>query len=117
MINDDIKIFFSKPENVLLFRGEGPSNRGGLHFTPDENWAKQFSQVAIIKGYLPANSKIKLISETDFETGFKLGISSEYALWDFFFAQGYDAIVGHDAMNSRIMDVVIHPKHLHNFKP
>ena len=29
---------------------------------------------------------------------------------------GYDAMVGHDPMNSSVLDVVVHPKHLPRFK-
>jgi hypothetical protein len=114
--DEQVNDFVSHSDNICLFRGEGSVNGGGMHFTPNEQWARKFAKNKIIKGYLPKNSKIKLLAEADLENGFKMGISSEDVLWDYFFQKGFDAIVGCDAMNGDIIDVIVHPKHLKNFE-
>ncbi|MFA7301846.1 MAG: hypothetical protein WC069_06070 [Candidatus Shapirobacteria bacterium] len=113
--NEGIQRFISNPESFILFRGESDENQGGIHFTTDAEWAKNFGN-KILTGKLPADSKIKLITEKDFKEGYELGILSEKLLWDFIFNKGYDAIVGHDAMNSNKLDVIVNPKHLGLFK-
>jgi len=112
--NENIQRFISNPESFILFRGESDENKGGLHFTTDEKWAKNFGN-KIITGKLPADSKIKLITEKDFKEGYELGILSEELFWKFIFDKGYDAIVGYDVMNSTKLDVIINPKHLKLF--
>ena len=109
------KNFISNPETFVLFRGENFFNMGGLHFTTDEDWAKKFGKV-ILKGFLPAGSKIKFITADDFEDGHNLGIFSEDLFWFSIFAQGYDAILGTDHRNSSKLDVIVNPKHLKNFR-
>ena len=58
--------FVSKPESFLLYRGEGATNQGGLHFTTDKRWAERFGG-NVIGGTLPTGSKIKLITLEDME--------------------------------------------------
>ena len=113
---DIVQRFISNPETFTLFRGESEVNQGGLHFTTDKEWAKNFGKT-ILSGKLPARCKFKMISEGDFEFAFKMGISSEGKLWTLLFSEGYDAVIGYDPMNSRILDVVINPVHLDRFKP
>ena len=109
-----IKKFVSKPESFLLYRGERETNQGGLHFTTDKSWAERFG-ANLIEGTMPVDSKIKLITPEDMENAFHHGVLSEQLLWDSIFAQGYDAILGTDAMNSEVLDVVVNPKHLRRF--
>lgn len=123
MSMNDIKIFnqttnkfASNPETFVLFRGENLPNKGGLHFTTDKDWAKDFGKV-ILKGTLPAGSKIKLLTKDDFIEPLSMGVTSEDVVWFSIFAEGYDAILGHDQRNSKVFDVIVNPKHLGNFKP
>ena len=109
--SEAIQRFVSNPESFTLFRDENSANRGGLHFTTDKNWAKNFGS-KVISGTLPAHSRIKLLTEKDFQDGLKLGITAERPLWDLFFDEGYDAIVGYDSMNAEELDVIVNPKHL-----
>ena len=108
--------FISNPEAFPLYRGENETNQGGLHFTTDRDWARNFGET-ILSGRLPARCKFKLISEDDFEFAFNAGIFSEGKLWNLLFSEGYDAIIGHDPMNSNALDVVVNPVHLDRFKP
>jgi len=108
--------FISNPETFILFRGENFFNMGGLHFTTDEDWAKKFGKV-ILKGSLPAGSKIKHLTRDDVRDGLKANIFLEDFFWFSFFAEGYDAILGTDFMNSSKLDIIVNPKHLGNFKP
>ena len=116
LFNQIKKDFISNPETFVLFRSEGWENMGGLHFTTDENWAKKFGKV-ILKGTLPAGSKIKLLTKDDFIEPLSMGVTSEDMVWFSIFAKGYDAILGHDQRNSNVFDVIVNPKHLGNFKP
>lgn len=115
--DDTIANFILNPENFVLFRAEKSTTQGGLHFTLDKNWAKNFGE-NVLEGKLPAGSKVRLISEADFEKGIKQGFGKERLLWDFIFSnEDCDALIGHDAMNSSILDIIVNPKHLKNFKP
>lgn len=111
VFNEMIHKFITHPESFTLFRDENADNKGGLHFTTDKNWAKNFG-TNVLSGTLPAHSRIKLLTEKDFEDGLKLGITSERPLWNIFFDEGYDAIVGYDSMNSDELDVIVNPKYL-----
>lgn len=115
LINDIIEKFILNPENFVLFRGQNSSDKGGLHFALDENWAKMFGNT-IIKGTLPVGSKIKPLKEADFREAFSLGLPSERPVWDLIFSRGYDAILATDAMESSKLDVIVNPKHLERFK-
>lgn len=106
--------FIENPESISLFRGERVSNLGGLHFTDNEEWAGCFG-TTILTGKLPSGSRIRLLVETDMATALANGIYSEQGLWDVFFAQGYDAILGYDSMRPKFLDVIVHPKHLERF--
>ena len=116
LFNQTKKNFILNPETFILHRGEGLDNMGGLHFTTDENWAKKFGKV-ILKGALPAGSKIKLLTKDDFIDARNIGFISEDVVWFSIFAEGYDAILGRDQRNSGVFDVIVNPKHLENFKP
>ena len=59
---------------------------------------------------LPANAKVKLLTPEDTERGIQKGISNEDVFWQTFFDDGYDAIVGTDSHNSRVLDVIVNPK-------
>ena len=111
-----LRAFASNPSTFTIYRGENSTNKGGLHFTTDENWAKNFGST-ILTDKLPLSSKIKLLTKADFETGAKLGLNTEKELWNFFFEKDYDAIVGYDAMNSEVIDIIVNPKHLDMFNP
>lgn len=82
----------------------------------DRAWAKKFGET-ILSGRLPARCKFKLIGEEDFEFASNAGIFAEGKLWNLFFSEGYDAIVGFDAMNSRVLDVIVNPVHMDRFTP
>ena len=115
-INVVAEKFILNPEKFLLFRGEQQFNHGGQHFTTDKEWAKNFGD-KILEGQLPIGSKVRLITGTDFADGFKQGFGKEWLLWNFIFSnEECDALIGHDAMNCRILDVIVNPKHLKNFK-
>lgn len=60
LFNQTKKDFISNPETFILYRGENLATMGELHFTTDEDWAKNFGKV-ILKDSLPAGSKIKLL--------------------------------------------------------
>lgn len=115
MSEDAAEKFLEHPEDFMLFRGERPDNQTGLHFTTDEKWSKNFGTV-VRAGRLPTGSKIKLLEETDKKDAFERGIFSEQELWDSIFEQGYDAILGHDAMNRHMLDIIVNPKHLSRFQ-
>lgn len=115
LMNQTIEKFILNPENFVLFRGQSVTDKGGLHFALDEDWAKRFGKI-IIKGTLPVGSKIKPLQETDFQEALSLGLPSERPVWDLIFSKGYDAILGTDAMESSKLDVIVNPKHLEIFK-
>lgn len=101
--------FASNPSDLKLFRGEGATNAGGSHFTSDPTWAKNFG-AKMIETTLPKGAKIKMLSPEDFQTAFKAGITNESGLWNNLFNKGYDALLGSDAMNSKIVDYILNPK-------
>ena len=114
-ISDElIEKFISNPESFVLYRGEGKTNKDGLHFTTNKEWTKTFGG-NIVEGTLPAGSKIKILAEDDMETALNRGIVLERSLWDSIFAKGYDAIIGTDSMNNEVLDVIVNPKHLGRF--
>lgn len=103
----------AKPDSVQLFRGQKEGVPMGIHFTPDEAWAKNFGD-NIIKLRLPKDAKVKLLTPEDTEHGIQKGIYDENIFWQTFFDDGYDAIVGTDSHNSAVLDVIVNPKHLGN---
>jgi hypothetical protein len=107
--------FLANPAAFQLFRAENATNIGGLHFSTDKEWVKNFGSEIHI-GTLPAGCKIKLLAEVDMEKAFQEGLVSEQSLWESIFNEGYDAILGHDAMNSRVLDIIVNPKLLHRFE-
>lgn len=115
MSDDAAERFLNHPEDFVLFRGERPDNQGGLHFTNEKEWALNFGK-NILMGCLPAKSKIRILTEADMDAVIVHGIYGEQGLWDSLFEQGYDAILGHEPMRPRFLDVVVHPKHLGRFK-
>jgi hypothetical protein len=114
-----VKKFISNPESFTLFRGGNNTNKGGLHFTTDEVWAKNFGDILLV-GKLPAGSKIHLLSKEDIDTGVYLMHTKKFddtAINKFLFEQNnYDAMLGTDSMNSDVLDVIVNPKHLKGFK-
>lgn len=104
-----IESLLTKPDSVQLFRGQKTDAEMGLHYTPDETWARNFGPI-ILKMTLPANAKIKLITSEDTEQGIKEGIYDEEIFWQTFFNDGYDAIIGTDSHNSMVLDVIVNPE-------
>ena len=76
-ISQQANIFITNPESLILYRGEKDCNRGGLHFTPDKEWAKGFGET-ILEGRLPAGSKIKLITPDDLDDAVNHGLVSDH---------------------------------------
>ncbi len=109
-----VKKFISNPEDFILFRGENKINQGGLHFTTDEVWAKNFGDRLLV-GKLPVGSRVKLLTQEDFTKSYESGLKSEKELWNSIFESGWDAIIGVDSMNNEVLDIIINPKHLGNF--
>ncbi len=87
LINQIIEKFILNPENFVLFRGEKITNKGGLHFALDDDWAKRFGDT-IIKGTLPVGSKIKSITKDDFQEAYNLGFTSEQPMKSIFLKLG-----------------------------
>lgn len=120
-ITDEImESFISSPETFILYRGESNINKGGIHFTTDITWAKNFGE-NILTGTLRKNSKIHLWDEKDFQTAINItsytGKIDELALFKFILEQNdYDAILATDFMNSEALDIMVNPKHLKIFK-
>jgi gamma-glutamyl phosphate reductase len=108
--------FVAHPEKFVLYRGEEKINHGGLHPTTDKDWVKNFGD-KIISGHLPAEAKIKVIYLDDLDSAHQRGIMTDNAFYESIFKEGYDAIIGHDTTDLRVLDVVVNPKHLHLFKP
>lgn len=104
-----IESLLTKPDSIQLFRGQKADAEMGLHYTPDETWARNFGPV-IMKMVLPANAKLKLITSEDTEQGIQEGIYDEEIFWQTFFNDGYDAIVGTDSHNSMVLDVIVNPE-------
>jgi hypothetical protein len=61
---------------------------------------------------LPKGAKVRKLEEEDLEQAFRNGILKESEFWPTFFNQGYDAVVGLDSRDSRVVDVMVNPKHL-----
>lgn len=114
-INVAAQTFTREPQSFTLFRGENAANKGGLHFYLESAPTKTFGK-DMISGTLPKGSKIKILSAVDKQAGIAQGIYEEKGLWDMLFKQGYDAVVGADAMNSKMLDIIVNPKHLGRFK-
>lgn len=93
------------PESVRLYRGEGPANQGGIHFTPDRKWAKQFGS-KIIEGSLPPRSRIHGLTNADLQQAYQQGYTSSWQLYKSFFDRGYDAVMRWDG---RALDVAVNP--------
>lgn len=106
-----IKNLLAKPDCLDLFRGQKAGMIPGLHFTPDEAWAKSFGD-EVITLRLPRDSRLKLLTGDSFADALQQGFYDEATLWQSFFDQGYDAIVGTDSHDSTMIDVIVNPKHL-----
>lgn len=104
-----IDTLLASPESVLLFRGQKEGQPMGIHFTPDEAWARNFGD--LIQMTLPADAKLKLLTPEDTERSMQEGIRDEEAFWQTFFDDGYDAVIGYDSHNSAVLDVIVNPKH------
>ncbi len=106
-----IESLLTKPDSVPLFRGQKVDQPMGIHFTPDEEWAKKFGD-DIIKLELARDSRLKLLTDDSFEDALQKDLHDEISLWQSIFDQGYDAIVGTDSHNSAMIDIIVNPKHL-----
>lgn len=98
-----------------LYRGEGPGNANGTHFTPDQSWAKNFGQ-KMYSGQLPENAKVYQLRPQDMKDAFDRGAVTEAQAYKPFFDKGYDAVVGHDAMRNSVQDVIVNPALRSSFK-
>lgn len=101
--------FLKNPSGFQLYRGEGSSNVNGLHYTTDPSWANNFGPT--VKQFkLPTTAKLKTLTNADMEAAFTEGIMRESDLWNKFFKQGYDAVVGTDSMSPSKVDVILNPR-------
>ncbi len=115
-VNDTLmKKFVSSPETFNLFRGENPGNKGGIFFSPDEGWAKNFGP-DLLKGNLPAGSKVYQYNFQDpmIQGALNKGLS-EKDLYKSVFDNGYDAIIGTDPMRNSTINAIINPSKLKYF--
>ncbi|MBU6214366.1 hypothetical protein KGM48_00770 [Patescibacteria group bacterium] len=110
-----IERLLTKPESVPLFRGQKAGQPVGIHFTPDEAWARNFG-ADIIKLKLPGDSRLKSLTDDFFEDALQKDLLDEEALWQSLFDQGYDAIVGTDSHNSEVIDVIVSPRLLQHLE-
>ena len=108
-----IESLLAKPDSIQLFRGQKANQPMGIHFTPDEAWARNFGD-NIIKLRLPGDARLKLLSGDFYENAIQKGFRDETTLWQSLFDQDYDAIVGTDSHDSSVLDVIVNPKHLGN---
>ena len=106
-----IENLLTKPDSIQLFRGQNAGQPMGIHFTPDEAWARNFGTI-MTKMALPANARLKLLTPEDTASGIQKGIHDEDVFWQTFFDDGYDAVVGYDSHDSTVLDVIVNPKHL-----
>lgn len=108
--------FISNPENFLLFRGEGNTNKNGFRFTMKKEWAGNFGDT-ILEGSLPSNSKIHVLKYDDIQYAPRIGFTTETSWFlKFIEENNYDAIVATDPMSPRTLEIIVNPKHLGNFK-
>lgn len=110
-VNSQIEMFAKNPQEFPLYRGENAINKGGLHFTTDPAYAKNFGENAVTK-FLPEGSKVYKLTGQEFADALSKGVSKEIDVWKPIFDKGYDAIVGTDSMNGQAVDVIVNPKHL-----
>ncbi len=111
----DINNFIQNPSYFKLFRGEDMGNKGGVYFSFDENWAKNFGG-RIISGYLPKDARVKMLTVKDLEDAFNNGIVLEADAIKFFLKDGCDALITTDTMRDNIINIIVNPKHLSLFK-
>lgn len=71
-----LESLLTKPDSIQLFRGQKENEPRGIHFTPDEAWARNFGTI-MMKMVLPAHAKVKLLTPEDTEQGIQKGISDE----------------------------------------
>lgn len=115
-INALTEKFVSNPENFVLFRGEGYTNKNGFRFTMDKEWAKGFGGT-VLEGRLPPNSKIHVLKYDDIQYAPRIGFTTETSWFlKFIEENNYDAIVATDPMSPRTLEIIVNPKHLGNFK-
>lgn len=111
-IQSQIQMLQNSPGDIPLYRGEsGAPQVGGSHFTTDPEWAKSFARGGkpLVEKMLPPNARIKVITGQDMQQAAEKGFTHESQWWDDLFKQGYDAVVGTDAMNGTKLDVVVKP--------
>jgi hypothetical protein len=115
-LNAVVEKFISKPENFLLFRGEGNTNRNGFRFTMKKDWAEYFGDT-ILEGRLPPNSKIHILENTETQGAPHAGFTLESS-WFLAFIEknNFDAIITTDPMSPSTLEIIVNPKHLGLFK-
>lgn len=107
--------FIKNPSAIPLFRGESMDNQGGVHFTPNNDWAKKFGNTSVT-GTLPKDAKVFKIDAKSMQDAMDQGIKTDKDFYNYIFQKGYDAVLGTDSRNGQILDVVVNPKHLDSFK-
>lgn len=113
--NKVAETFMKTPEQIPLYRGEGAGNAGGVHFTPDAQWSQNFG-TSNIQGSLPAGAKVFSITPESMEEAISKGITSDGEFYKYLWDKGYDALLGTDSRNGNVLDIVVNPKQLSNFK-
>lgn len=108
-VNEQIQNITKKPDSVKLFRGEGPTNKGGLHFTPDEEYAKNFGSNQIV-GRLPKDSKLTTVTKEMVEEAMNHGAKNEKEAFQYIFDKGFDGVIGTDPMNPDKVNIIVNPK-------
>ncbi len=118
-ISGQVKKLIKDPSSITLYRGE--TTKGGEHFST-EKWAENFGD-HVVRGKLPKGAIVHVITPEDMQTAYNAGIqgsgaiSDEAALYNYLFDRyKADALIGHDSLNSKALDVVVNPKHLGEFK-
>ena len=115
-INALTEKFVSNPENFLLFRGEGDTNKNGFRFTLDKEWARGFGDT-VLEGKLPANSKIHVLKYDEIQYAPRTGFTTDNSWFlQFIEENNYDAIVATDPMSPRTLEIIVNTKHLGDFK-
>lgn len=114
-VNQIAEKFISNPENFLLFRGEGDTNRNGFRFTMKKEWAENFGET-IIEGRLPSNSKIHILKYEDIQYAPQVGFTTENSWFlKFMTENNYDAILATDPMSPSTFEIIVNPKHIRLF--
>lgn len=114
-VDDQITSLTNDPSTTKLYRGQKGTDGVGQHFTNDPTWINNFGDTSY-SGALPADAKIKVLTGADMEAAFQEGLMTDEQLYQKFFNEGYDAVVGTDARNGGIMDVIVSPEMAQQFE-